>query len=149
MAHATFAKPIRGTALLARRDRTATRKRAEQAIMQAAKKRDGYVCRWPGCAMKTRRLPMDVCHLIHRGMGGNPSGSRTATTATLICLCRHHHGLLDANLIQVDRETKKIADGPLSFYERTESGRFELVAIETRIGVSCQRIAARVAGGAA
>jgi len=128
-------KPMRGTALLASRTRRAKRVAAEQKVMRAAKKRDGK-CRWPGCHYKN--MPLDPCHDKHRGMGGNPDGTRTRMNA-LITLCRVHHGLLDAHDIGIETLSNQEFSGPCDFYQRSESGRMELVYSETKIGVSVER----------
>lgn len=111
----TLHKPTRGTALLARKVKRAARVSAEQKIMQAALKRDGRKCRWPYCQYRTHKLPVDACHLRHRGMGGNPALDRT-TTASVLSLCRKHHGELDAGQLDVEPLTLEGCNGPLAFY---------------------------------
>lgn len=140
MAHVTFPKPLRGDGLLASRQRTKDRKAHEERVMGEAKRRDGSVCRWPDCEYKTDRLPIDPCHLVHRGMGGDPKGTRT-TKDSIIALCRKHHGLMDAALIEIEPQTEQGTDGPCAFYELREGGRMECIAIEVRIGVSVARTA--------
>jgi len=110
MSHQTFPKPRRGDALLERRTKRAATVKAEQAEMQAALKRDGRKCRWPGCIYAAKKLPIDACHLTHRGMGGNPSRSRT-TRQQIVALCRIHHGQLDAGEIEIVPLTRTGADG--------------------------------------
>jgi len=107
MSHQTFPKPRRGDALLERRTKRATTVKAEQAEMQAALKRDGRKCRVPACQYMAQNLPIDACHLRHRGMGGNPARDRT-TRQQIISLCRIHHGQMDA--------------GELVVYPMTEAG---------------------------
>ena len=133
-----FPKPRRGSALLAARTRRANRVAAEQKIMRQARRRDHGECRWPRCAYKSKSLPIDVCHDRHRGMGGNPSGGRTRLNE-LISLCRVHHGQLDAHEIGIETQGNQMFSGPCDFYQRTESGRMELVWSETKIGVSVER----------
>jgi hypothetical protein len=136
MPHQTFAKPLRGSFLLERRERKAELKAHEQREMQAAKKRDGGVCRWPGCRYAKRKdIPVDACHMTHRGAGGNPDGSRT-TRASIWTACRIHHGLYDAARIDVQPMTTAGTDGPLMFLEQSESGRMECVAVEKSHGIS-------------
>lgn len=110
--------------------------------MQAAKKRDGHVCRFPRCEYKAKDLPIDAAHAFqHRGSGGNPKGD--LTERKLICsLCRAHHGLLDAHEIAIDAMTDRLADGPLMFSARhRETGRMQCVAVEKAIGISESRTA--------
>ena len=132
-----FPKPIKGTALLASRDRRATRKAHEDREMQAAKKRDGHVCRFPRCEFKSKDLPIDPAHAFkHRGIGGNPKGDLTSREL-IVSLCRAHHGLLDAHEIEIDAMTTRMADGPLMFSARhRETGRMQCIAVEKSIGVS-------------
>ncbi len=139
MAHVSFPKPLRGECLLERRERKAELTRHEQRGMQAAKKRDGGVCRWPRCYYhKHRGIPVDACHMVHRGAGGNPSGDRTQRHL-IVTLCRIHHGQYDAAKIEIEPLTEQHADGPLAFYAQSESGRMECVAVEKTIGISEQR----------
>lgn len=110
-----FPKPMRGSALLERKERRANVKAHETREMQAALKRDGRKCRWPGCNGKYRglTLPIDACHQKHRGSGGNPDGTRT-TRQTIISLCRRHHGLWDSGLIKIEPRFPKLGfDGQI------------------------------------
>jgi hypothetical protein len=132
--HVSFPKPKRGMALLARRQKTAERVKAEQKAMREAKQRDSQTCRRPRCQHK--KLPVDACHMRHRGMGGNPKGDRT-TRATVISLCRIDHGLYDAGDLWIEPLTAQDFDGPCEFYEKhQETGVMEHIGTETRIGVS-------------
>jgi hypothetical protein len=92
--------------------------------MRAAKTRDGHRCRVPRCEYRRQGMPIDACHLTHRGMGGNPSGDRT-TRDQIVSLCRIHHGLLDQGLMHVEPLTSAIADGPLEFFSVDGSLRRE------------------------
>ena len=130
-------KPLKGEALLERRKRRAETVKAEQSEMQAALKRDGHKCRWPGCGGKHSGLdlPIDACHEKHRGMGGNAKGDRT-TRAQVVALCREHHGLWDACLIDLQPLTGDGFDGIVAFYEvDPNSGLPVHVCSEVRIGV--------------
>lgn len=129
-----FPKPIKGTFLLERKQRRSELVKREQKIMREAKKRDGNVCRFPMCRHKT--LPVDCAHMVHRSLGGNPAGDRTQLPI-LVTLCRIHHGQFDACLVDIQPQDSQLgANGPMDFFVRTESGRFELFASEKRIGVS-------------
>lgn len=101
--------------------------------MREARVRDGNVCRWPRCEFMRHKPTVDVCHLTHRGMGGNPAGDRTQRHL-LVTLCRPHHGMFD-DTCEIDIEpmdSARGADGPLCFYKRSESGRMEHVFTEPR-----------------
>lgn len=132
-------KPPKGSAFMERKGRRAQRIQVEHSEMQAAKKRDGFRCRWPGCNGKFKGLdlPIDACHgIAHRGPGGNPDGSRTKQ-AVIISLCREHHRQLDGHEIEIHPLTSAVFDGPVSFHVRCEeSGVMQHVASETSIGVS-------------
>ena len=130
-----FPKDPKGTFLLERKTKRHSRVVEEQKIMREAKKRDGNICRFPMCRHKS--LPVDPCHIGgHRGIGGDPSGARTQQHL-ILSMCRIHHGQFDACLIDVQPQDSALgANGPMDFFVRTESGRFELFASEKRIGVS-------------
>ena len=131
-------KPVKGTFLLERREKRRSRVTAEQKEMQAAKKRDGGKCRWPQCEYIGQKLPVDACHQVHRGQGGNPKGDRT-TRQTIISLCRVHHSLWDRGGVDITPMRCDGFDGPCSYFVRGESGRMEHVATEKYIGVSSTR----------
>lgn len=137
MAHVTFPKPLKGEHLLERRARRADLKHHERTEMQAALRRDGHVCRWPGCRYGRKDIPVDPSHLTsHRGMGGNPDGTRT-NRRDVLALCRIHHGMLHACRIEITPMDVALGtDGPLMFFQQSESGRMECVAVEKSIGVS-------------
>lgn len=135
----SFPKPVRGTALIERRQRRLDRVAAEQKVMQAALKRDGQKCRNPLCGFKkSLELPIDACHAFkHRGLGGDPSGERTADTKLIIAFCRGCHGLFDAGEFDIEPLTLDWCDDVCAFfYKNPESGRMEQKATETKLGVS-------------
>lgn len=115
-------KPKKGSALLASRARRAGRVAAEQKVMQEAKRRDGHQCRVPACEYRPKRLRIEAAHLVHRGMGGDPRGTRT-TRAGLISLCVIHHAEFDAGQLTILPLTERGTDGPCSF--TLEDTRFE------------------------
>jgi hypothetical protein len=108
-------KPMRGEAMLERRQRRREVTTHEDKEMRAAKRRD-KVCRYPLCEYRTQKLSLHACHLKHRGMGGNPKGDRT-TRDTLITLCARHHGLFDAGQLDIQVMTDRGTDGPCGFYD--------------------------------
>lgn len=131
-------KPARGTALLEARTRRRERVAAEQAVMREAKKRDEYRCRVPRCEYAPMKLPIDACHMTHRGSGGNPDGSRT-TLPQLISLCRIHHGLYDGCDLRIETLTPEGATGPCAFYLREDGGAWTNLGVERVIGLSVER----------
>lgn len=135
-------KPAKGAFLIERRQRRLNRVAAEQAVMQAALKRDGRKCRNPRCGFKkSLNLPVDPCHAFkHRGMGGDPSGERTAETRQIISLCRGCHGLLDAGDLEIDPMTREWCDDRCAWYVKDkETGRMVHLATERYIGESTVR----------
>src|SRR4051812_19382491 len=109
--HQSFPKPIKGEYLLSRKTAQQQHKAREAKTMRDVKKRDGRKCRVPRCPYAKRELPIDVCHVTHRGMGGNPKEDRT-TTGLLFCACRVHHGMYDRGDLVVDPLTRDGMDGP-------------------------------------
>ena len=58
-----------------------------------ALERDGG-CRWPGCTLTIDDFAnrLEMAHLVHRGMGGNPGVNQLSE---VVMLCRTHHDCLD------------------------------------------------------
>lgn len=129
-------KPRRGDFAIERKRRRQAIEAHEHAEMTAALVRDGRRCRWPGCEFAKFSLPIDPCHFIkHRGMGGDPSGELTERKL-VVSLCRRHHDALDKfGEIEIEALDKsRLADGPLLFFKRSESGRMEHVYTEPERG---------------
>lgn len=88
------AKPIRTAGKVKQRKVRRDRKTKEDTNKLAAKKRDGYRCRFPLCGCRGLGLVLDArleaSHDVHKGMGGNPAGDRSQTGG-LITLCLHRH----------------------------------------------------------
>jgi len=61
------------------------------ALRDEAMARDGR-CRWPGCTYTEREAPLQMAHLVHRGMGGSKYANRLENVAML---CEIHHRCLD------------------------------------------------------
>ena len=135
-------KQPRGTFLIERKQRRLDRVSAEQKVMQAALRRDGRKCRNPRCRFKKAlKLPVDACHAFrHRGMGGDPSGDRTASTKVIWSGCRGCHGLLDSGELSIEPLTADWCDGPCAYYiKNKDTGRMEHLATETTVGQSTTR----------
>lgn len=138
LAFGALEKPKAGAYQLDRRDTQVKRRTKERKTMDQARKRDRG-CRYPGCLCKRHKLRVDVAHQIHRGMGGDKCGTRTATPI-LISLCVVRHGEYDRGEIDIQPQDRALGfDGPADFYRRDERGQFQLVASEKRIGVSSTR----------
>lgn len=134
-----FPKPLKGSALAARKQRGLEQDAHEERELNAAKKRDDFKCRFPSCVNKRLDLPIDGCHRrdMHRGMGGNPDGSRTQRKWA-IALCRLDHSRYDRGFIDIEPlDADLYFDGPCAFYDKdNETGRMVHIATETTIGVS-------------
>jgi hypothetical protein len=128
-------KPIRGEYALSRSQRRKAHKAREKKTMHWVKHvRDGNKCRVPRCRYKD--IPVDCCHLHHRGIGGNPHEDRTIS-ALLFAACRVHHGQLDAGDLKVEPLTPAGMDNVVAWYLRDqETGKFQCIGVEQRIGVS-------------
>ncbi len=128
-------KPAKGSHWLASKQRRAERVAAENDVMRQAKVRDGYRCRFPGCEYMSKKPRLETAHQRHRGIGGNPDGSRT-TLPELVTLCWLHHAAYDRHEIDIQPLSVDGFNGPAVFYVRSESGKWVHVATEQRIGVS-------------
>ena len=63
-----------------------------RALRDNVLERDGQ-CVWPGCDYEiTGTNPLQLAHLVHRGMGGSQSRN---TEDNCVTLCRIHHDILD------------------------------------------------------
>ena len=93
-------------------------KRAEDRNKAEVRRRDKR-CRMPLCGCKKMAIRAEVSHAIHKGMGGNPAGDRSAPELMmLLCACRHKE-----NAVSIDRGTLKWvpltadgANGPVAWY---------------------------------
>lgn len=135
-----FAKPERGSARLARESKRAKSKTHERAQKAIVRKRDGNICRLPGC---TEKRYLEVAHLRHKSMGGNPANDRSVANQ-MILLCQiHHRGSfsLDSGDIEIVPIVVSLGtDGPCMFRKSTicEGGAVTLVtfARELSIGIT-------------
>lgn len=133
-----LAKDAKGTALVERRLKRRALDAHEKAEKRAVMVRDHQACRWPHCEFRTMRIPIEVAHLQHKSMGGNPANDRSERHL-MLALCRlHHQGArsLHSGDLRVEPLTHLGTEGRLAFYTRAESGRWECIAIEKGVGVS-------------
>lgn len=132
-------KPRRGAKLLDHRDKTDKEKAHEKKLMIACLRLDEHKCRIPRCEYASRKLPIDPCHKVHRGMGGNPKGDRT-TLPTLIALCRCHHDDYDHGRVEIDELTPQGFRGRCDYYAvNVETGERTHIGSDKVIGVSSTR----------
>lgn len=139
MAHVTFPKPARGTALLERRAKRRALDAHEKAEKAAVMVRDGRQCRWPRCEYRTMRIPIEVAHVLgHKALGGNPANDRSQRNR-MAAMCKlHHQGAtsLHSGDLRIEPLTQGLLDGPCAFYEKSDTGRWDCVGVERTIGVS-------------
>lgn len=81
----------------------------------AARKRDGWMCRFPRCVCHSLRLHPEVAHLVAKGMGGD-HGHRSHVS-NLMCLCPARHQdsriSLHANTLRIEPLTHHGTNGPV------------------------------------
>lgn len=119
-------KPPKGEFLLERRGKSRSRVTAEQKVMREAVRLDGHRCRYPKCAY--RDIPIDACHVIHRGMGGNPKLDRT-TLESIFAGCRIHHGQYDRGEFDVRFMVPARGTRGLMSFVRTEGQKTILIGV--------------------
>jgi len=130
-------KPARGAFQLEREKTRADIEKAEEAAKKLAKKRDGFVCRWPE-AHKCRGL-LEGAHIFEdKGMGGDHGTVSDTWNLMALCAWLHRRGpaTIHGKLLKVEPETPDGADGPCSFWRRaTIQDEWTCVGVETAIGV--------------
>lgn len=122
-----FPKPVKGTARAARVARRLAEQSFEAREKTAARRRDGYRCRWPSCECRQRRDRIEVAHLVNKSQGG--SSHRT----NLICLCvARHQGRpsLHSGELHIEPLTDRGTSGPCAFWAKDAAGRVTLVGQE-------------------
>jgi len=77
-------------------------RKASAALRRAARERDRYSCRFPGC--ESRRV--DLHHILFWANGGETN------LANIICLCKRHHRLIHDKSIII----ATLSDGAFAFY---------------------------------
>jgi hypothetical protein len=129
----------------------AERQAAKDAIVEKesrnksyARKRDGWMCRFPRCGCHAKRLHPEVAHIEDKKMGGD-HGERS-TAVNLICLCpgRHRESLisLHAGTLRCEVLTVKGANAKVRWWvnaavlddRHAKVARWVVVATETRPG---------------
>lgn len=102
--------------------KAAALKREEDANKELVRERDRYRCRFPLCPCHNFNLFLEVSHSEHKGMGGDPSGDRSAPELMiLICNWRHR-----VSRYSIDKKT-------LRWRPLTADGANGLIAWEARV----------------
>lgn len=105
-----------------RRARAGRLKRAENANKQEVRDRD-RVCRFPLCPCSRFGLFLEVSHSQHKGMGGDPTGERSAPELMiLICNWRHKesHISIDKKSIRWVPLTAAGSNGPVEWQAKAD-----------------------------
>jgi hypothetical protein len=112
-------KPSKFEAQVAKEKTKTDRVDKESANKSKARKRDGWMCRFPRCFCHVKRLHPEVCHLDHKGSGGDPSGEKSKMHL-LICLCQPRHRTsrlsLHAVTLRVEALSAAGMNGPVRWW---------------------------------
>lgn len=110
-------KPSRMEARIEREADKARVRDGEDRNKAAARRRDGWMCRFPRCVCHRPQLRLhpEVAHVVSKGMGGD-HGTRSAV-AGLICLCppRHRESRISLHrgTLKVEALTDRGMNGPV------------------------------------
>lgn len=119
----TNPKPSRTARKKAQLETRATRRLKEDKAKRAVRTRDP-ICRFPLCGCRRLKLPLQVSHDVHKGMGGNPAGDRSITP-TMVRLCDHRHqfGIVSrhAGTLRAVPLSDTGYDGPVAWEVDTET----------------------------
>lgn len=89
MTHHTNFKPDRVSGKVTRFRKRMDLKKKEDENKGTVRRRDKK-CRFPRCGCKKFNIALHVSHKEHKGMGGDPTGERSASELMLyICAARH------------------------------------------------------------
>lgn len=122
-----FFKGPRVTEKVRRRRKRETRTKRLAANKQQVRDRDRKVtrrgCRFPQCGCYRRRMLLEVSHLRHQGMGGNPKEDRNAPELMInVCGWRHREGRIavDQGTLECRPLTDAGTNGPVSWWVRVD-----------------------------
>lgn len=100
-----------------RRAKHARLKREENANKAKVRARDGR-CRFPLCGCAAQHLFLEVSHSEHKGMGGDPTGERSAPEL-MVYLCNWRHRIarysIDRGRLRWVPLTPAGANGPIAW----------------------------------
>lgn len=95
------------------------RAKRERTEKMEVRDRDQWHCRFPLCGCKRAGFRLEVSHDRHKGMGGDPKGTRsTAAGMILLCAPRHQTSILSrhAGTIQTMHLTRRKNNGPVAWF---------------------------------
>lgn len=109
-------KPTKMQSRVQKADTKQSRVEHEDRNKTKARKRDGWMCRFPRCVCHRLRLHPEVAHTVNKAMGGNPDGEKS-DVSKLICLCppRHQESRISLHrgTLKVETLTAKGTNGPV------------------------------------
>lgn len=121
-----FQKPAKGSYRAEKLAKRAAVVAAQDRAKLAAKVREGYRCRVPGCTWNLQKWRLESAHLNDAGMGGNPDGSRGSERRHYAAICFQHHqgarSIHSGDLRMVPLDPVALGDGLVRFEELTEGG---------------------------
>jgi len=123
-------KGRRITTKMARAKKAAVNRKAEREAKAIVRARD-RVCRFPG---GNHAWPLEVAHLQHKGMGGNPAGDRSVPEK-MILLCRGHHQSGPVSLHRGTLKVEPLTDAGTNGEVRFHAWRPDLVVIPEMVRV--------------
>lgn len=111
-------KPTKAEARAERDDQKQSVKDKEDRHKSAARKRDGWMCRFPRCGCHRRRLHPEVAHSTSKGMGGDHG--TLSHVYQMICLCKDRHQdsriSLHKGTLRMEFLTTKGTNGPVRWW---------------------------------
>lgn len=122
--YAPIAKPARGSRRVEKLAERSAIEAAEARAKLAAKVRDGYACRVPGCTTNTQQWRLESAHLKTKGMGGDHGLHSHARGDYVTCCFVHHQGprSLHSGDLRATPITPSGGDGLVQWDELTEAG---------------------------
>jgi hypothetical protein len=126
-------KPVKGSALIARREKRKAIEAHEEAEKHKVRIRDRMQCRWPGCeyCRRYKNLTLHVAHLKSKGRGGDHGRRSTANQMILICSMRHEGPIsVHSGDCRISPLTSRGTDGPCIFEMQDEQKGWQVVGCE-------------------
>ena len=133
-------KPARGSGRKAIGSKRRLVEAEERRLKAESKALDGFKCRVPRCPFRVAPDALHSAHRVHKGIGGDPSGTRTLA-ADLVTLCPIHHEQFDGKIggkkldIRYLNPTLRFR-GPCAFYRRVGAiDGWIPIGVEIEVGV--------------
>jgi hypothetical protein len=94
------------------------KRRLDEDREKAKVRRRDRSCRFPLCGCAKLKLPLEVSHNVHKGIGGDPTGERSkADQMIYLCAHRHQHGEISRHkgTVRVRALTDAGMNGPVAW----------------------------------